>query len=131
MKLSSFNLDITDNNNLDRKYIMVALNRPSPSTFSQEMSSQEIENYLIEMLGINRPIASSQSFGGDVPQPLDTATSSPNKWNFVVKTQPGPSSYKGRYAGTKELHKAHHTGLYTTGVKTTLEASSKNRQGHL
>jgi hypothetical protein len=47
----------------------------SPSTFNQEMLPQEIEDYLVDMIGINRPTASSPSFGEDITQPLDTATS--------------------------------------------------------
>jgi hypothetical protein len=49
----------------------------------------------------------------------------PTNGTFVGKTEPGPSSYKGRYAGNNKLHNAHHAGL------CTFDASSKSGQGHL
>jgi hypothetical protein len=60
---------------------MVALRRSSPSTDVRLMSSQELEDYLIETLGVKRaPSAStsSRSSDGDVPQTMEAATFRPD-----------------------------------------------------
>jgi hypothetical protein len=81
---------------------MVALRRSSPSSDVRLMSTQELEDYLIETLGVKRvPSAStsSRSFGGDVPQTMEAATFRPDDWIVVGKTLPIPSSHGGRDAG--------------------------------
>jgi hypothetical protein len=75
----------------DQYHHMVALRRSSPSTDVRLMSTQELEDYLIETLGLKRaPSASTsnRSFGGDVPQTMEVATSRPYDWIVVGKTLP-------------------------------------------
>ena len=123
---------------LDGNPVMVALNRSTdPSSNAHVMSSQELEHYLVDMLGIQRnyTCSNSSSLGGDVRPYMETTTLTPEKWNFVGKTQLRPFSNEERYAGNGE-HRPEatpHAGLYSSGavgLKNLFDVSSKLERGH-
>jgi hypothetical protein len=128
-----------DRRGFDQNPIMVALMRSThPSPNVPTMSSRDLEDYLIKALGVQRPnhaSTSSLSLGGDVPQPLEAATLSPDDRNLVGKTLPRPSSYEGRDAGYNKPHPQEktHAGLYSRGVAghiKSFDASSKTGRTH-
>jgi hypothetical protein len=101
---------------------MVALSRAPPSTNARVMSSTELEQYFVTMLGVKRSSASTNcSHGGDVPQDQGTLHQSPDNWTFVGKTLPRPSSYEGSDAGYHKTrpHETSHAG-HKHPDKTTL-----------
>jgi hypothetical protein len=73
------------------------LNGSYPPPSGRMMTNEELEEYLTDILGVQRPTTTNDniSFGGDVPQPIKAVTSSPSKWIFVGKTLLGPSRYEG------------------------------------
>jgi hypothetical protein len=125
-------------NEFDQDRDMVALRRSSPLTDVRLMSIQELEDYLIETLGVKRvPSAStsSRSFGGDVSQTMEAATFRPDDWIVVGKTLPRPSNHHGRNAGYSKPRPPGplHAVFYSCGAASqnkSFDVSSKMGREH-
>jgi hypothetical protein len=79
------------------------------------MTSEELDDYLTDILGVKRPTKPNDysSFGGDAPQQIKATKSFPSKWIFV-----GPSSYEGSDVGICKPRPLEppYAGLYSRGA---------------